>query len=160
VPTKSKSALHKIVKITHEIINALKFQLHPSCYMDNQKILPSTETIRHFHERALALCEPSHTGKNVSHRLVANQDISLYQANEVAPTDSYFKNILTPLLSLAAQKPDALATTRRYLGQWARWLKVGLSTIEGFENAVQTHLPSISSCWILGARVFTLGNRQ
>src|SRR3990167_9169768 len=29
VLTKSKTALRKVVKITHEVVNALKFQLHP-----------------------------------------------------------------------------------------------------------------------------------
>lgn len=87
VLTKSKSALRKIVKITHAVVNALKFQLHPlktyigkishgfnflAYYMDNQKILPSKETIRRFHERATALYEPSQTNNNVSRRSQKN----------------------------------------------------------------------------------------
>ena len=77
---------------------------------------------------------------------------SEYQVNEPAPTDAYFKDILTHLLSLAASRPDTLATLRRYVGQWARWLKLGLKTIEGFELHVQSLLPSIASCWMPGAR--------
>jgi hypothetical protein len=50
------------------------------------------------------------------------QDTSEYQVNEPAPTDEYFKTILTHLLALAAQKPDTLATLRRYVGQWT-WLR-------------------------------------
>lgn len=58
VLTSSKSALHKIVKLTHEVANTLKFQLHPcktyigkishgfnflAYYIGNQKILPFKE---------------------------------------------------------------------------------------------------------------------
>ena len=72
VLTKSKSALRKVVKRTHEVMRDLKLQLHPlktyigkisrdfnflAYYMDDQKILPSKETIRRFHERATALAE-------------------------------------------------------------------------------------------------------
>ncbi len=176
VLTKSKSALRKIVKITHEVMNALKLELHPlktyigkvshgfnflAYYMDHQKILPSKETIRRFHERVTALYEQSQNSRNVSRRYKKNsatsRDISLYQVSEAAPTDRYFKNILTHLLDLADKKPDALATTRRYVGQWARWLKLGLSTIKGFESSVQALLPSVSSCWTPGAKVPFLG---
>jgi hypothetical protein len=178
VLTKSKTALRKIIKITHEVVNTLKFQLHPSktyigkishgfnflgYYMDDQKILPSTETIRRFHERSSALYEPLQGNRSVSRRYKRNahgRDISEYHVNEPAPTDAYFKNVLTHLLSLAALKPDTLATLRRYVGQWARWLKLGLKTIEGFELHVQSLLPSIASCWMPGAQVLTLGNCQ
>jgi hypothetical protein len=166
VLTKSKTALRKIVKITHDIVNALKFQLHPSktyiskisngfnflgYYMDHEKILPSTETIRRFHERAAALYEPSQSNRNVSRRYkktASDRDISEYQVNEAAPTDAYFNDTLTHLLSLAASRPDVLANLRRYVGQWSRWLKLGLSTIKDFELSVQVFLPSISSCWM------------
>jgi len=178
VLTTSKTALRKVVKLTHQVLNALQFELHPSktyigkvshgfnflgYYMDDQKILPSTETIRRFLTRSSALYEPLQGNRNVSLRYKRNshgRDISEYQVNEQAPTDAYFKNILTHLLSLVAQTPDTLATLRRYVGQWARWLKLGLKTIEGFECHVQTLLPSIASCWMPGAQVLTLGNCQ
>ncbi len=83
------------------------------------------------------------------------RDISEYQVNEPAPTEVYFQNILTHLLALAANQPDTLVTMRRYVGQWARWLKLGLSTLEEFEENVQTFLPGIASCWMPGAKVFT-----
>ncbi len=170
VLTKSKTALRKVVKRTHEIMKALKFQLHPlktfigqitrgfnflAYYMDNQKILPAKETIRRFHERAAALYESPKTRKNVSRRYkkngAVNRDISVYQVNEAAPTDAYFKGTLTRLLTLAASKPDALAGMLRYIELWKRWLKLGLSTIEGFETYLQTLLPSIMSCWAAAA---------
>jgi hypothetical protein len=178
VLTTSKTALRKVVKLTHGVLNALQFQLHPrktyigkighgfnflGYYMDDQKILPSTETIRRFHERSSALYEPLQGNRNVSRRYKRNphgRDISEYQVNEPAPTDAYFKDILTHLLSLAASRPDTLATLRRYVGQWACWLKLGLKTIEGFELHVQTLLPGIASCWVPGAQVLTLGNCQ
>ena len=142
VLTKSKTALRKVIKITHEVVNTLNLQLHPSktyigkishgfnflgYYMDDQKILPSKETIRRFHERSSALCEPLQGNRNVSRQYKKNphdRDISEYQVNEPAPTDLYFKNILMHLLAKAALKPDTLATLRRYVGQWARWLKL------------------------------------
>jgi len=136
VLTKSKTALRKVVKKTHEILNDLKFQLHPSktyigkiargfnflgYYMDDQKMLPSIETIRRFHERATALYEPPQINKNVPVRrslksvggsrrykkMVSNRDISEYQVNEPAPTDAYFNNIIVHLLSLAASNLDS-----------------------------------------------------
>jgi len=175
VLTKSKTALRKVVKITHEVINSLQFQLHPcktyigkiskgfnflGFYMDDQKILPSKETIRRFHERATALYEPSQANRNISRRYKRNvhgRDVSEYQVNEPAPTEVYFQNILAHLLSLAAHKPDTLVIMRRYTGLWARWLKLGLSSLKAFEHSVQTLLPSIASCWGPGAKVFALG---
>lgn len=178
VLTTSKTALRKVIKMTHKVLNALKFQLHPSktyigkishgfnflgYYMDDQKIMPSQETIRRFHERATALYEQSQPNRNVSRRYKKTshgRDISVYQVNEPAPTDDYFQGILSHLLSLAAQRPDMIATMRRYVGQWTRWLKLGLSTIKEFESSVQSFLPTISSCWIAGAKVFALGTSQ
>lgn len=131
--------------------------------MDAQKILPSKKTIRRFHERSSALYERLQGNRNVSRRYNRkphSRDISEYQVNEPAPKDAYFKNILTHLSSLAAHNPETLATMRRYVGFWARWLKLGLTTIEGFENCVQALLPSIVSCWMPGAQVLTLDNCQ
>jgi len=153
VLTRSKTALRKVVKITRGF-NFLGY------YMDDQKMLPSTETIRRFHERSLALYEPSQANRNVSRRYKRNphgRDISAHQATEPAPTEAYFQNILNRLLSLAAQKPDTLATMRRYVDQWCRWLKLGLTTIKEFDTCVQTLLPSLSACWGPGAKMLTLG---
>jgi hypothetical protein len=91
-------------------------------------------------------------------KTVSNRDISEYQVNEPAPTDAYFNNVIVHLLSLAASKPDTFAAMRRYVGQWSRWLKLGLSTIKEFETYVLTFLPGITSCWMPGSNVFTLGN--
>jgi len=138
VLTKSKTALRKVVKLTHQILNGLQLKLHPSktyigkishgfnflgYYLDDQKILPSKETIRRFHERAVALYEPSSGNRNISRRYKRNphqRDISEYQVNEPAPTEAYCQTILRHLLALAARQGDALATMRRYVGQWAR----------------------------------------
>lgn len=174
VLTKSKTALRKVVKITHKVIQELKFQLHPSktyigkiCngfnflayYMDHQKILPSTETIRCFHERALALYETSQGKRDRPnpYKRMVDRDISEYQVNEPAPIDAYFQHILAHLLSLAGASSDTVASLRRHFGQWTCWLKLGLSTINDFETCVTNHLPSISSCWMKGAKVFSLG---
>ena len=127
--------------------------------MNDQKILPSKETLRRFYERALALYEPPQINRNVSRRCkktVSKRDISEYQVSEAAPTDAYFQSIIAHLLSLAAQKPDAFAAMRKYIGQWSRWLKLGMSSIKEFETYVLTLLPSLSACWRPGAEVFTL----
>jgi RNA-directed DNA polymerase len=168
VLTKSKTALRKIIKITHDVMNTLKFQLHPTktfigkikkgfnflgYYMDFETILPATETIRRAFERTAALYETSQK-RNISRRykrMTSDRDISEYQTNEPAPTDAYFQNTLNHLLSLAAYKPDVVARMRRYLGQWACWLKLGLSTNNVFETCVQTQLPGIYLCWTPGA---------
>jgi RNA-directed DNA polymerase len=167
VLTKTKTALRKVVKITHEVVNNLQLQLHPSktyigkishgfnflsYYMDDQKILPSKETIRRFHERGTALYEPSQGNRNVSRQHKGNphgRDISEYLVNEPAPTEADVQSIFAQLSALATHKPGTLATLRNYIRKWASWLKLGLSTLEEFEHCVQTLLPSIFSCWML-----------
>jgi RNA-directed DNA polymerase len=154
VLTKTKTALRKVVKKTHEVINNLQLQLHPAktyigkiargfnflgYYMDDQKILPSKETIRRFHERSTVLYEPSSGNRNVSRRSRRNphgRDISEYHANEPAPTEADVQNIFTHLLALAARSPDTLATLRRYVRKWTCWLKLGLSSLKELEQCV------------------------
>lgn len=164
VLTKSKTALRKVIKRTHEVLNGLKLSLHPTktyigkisrgfnflgYYMDDEKILPSQETLRRFHERSVALYEQSHLPRRYKKK-VPDRDISQYQANEAAPTNGYFQEILRALRTMMRKKPEIGAMLRRYLGQWARWLKLGLSAIAGFESDVQTQLPSLFSCWSQG----------
>lgn len=171
VLTKSKTALRKVVKLTHKVLKTLKFHLHPmktyigkishgfnflGYYMDDQKILPSQETLRRFHERSTALYEHSHLSRRYKKNL-PDRDISLYQANEAAPTNVSFQEILRDLQMMACKKPELGAALQRYLGQWARWLKLGLSTIVAFESDVQTQLPCLFSCWSAGA--IPLGDR-
>jgi hypothetical protein len=169
VLTKSKTALRIVIKKTHDVMNGVKFQLHPTktyigkisngfnflaFYMDLEKILPATETIRRALERVAALYESS-PKKNVSHRhkrTTSDRDISEYHVNEPAPTNEFFTNTLNHLLSLAASKPDILGVMRRYIGQWARWTKIGLSTIKDFEHYVQVFLPDIFSLWMSRAK--------
>ena len=171
VLTKSKTALRKVVKRTHQIIREQKLHLHPmktyigkishgfnflAYYFDDKKILPAKETIRRFHERANALYERPLT-RTISRRYqktAAGRDISLYQVNEAPPSDDYFKNFLLSLLALASSNPDKVKRLRRYVGQWARWLKLGLSSIEAFAVSVQTALPSLFSCWSQGTSAF------
>ena len=57
-------------------------------------------------------------------------------------------------------EPGTLATLRHYVGQWARCLKLGLSTLKEFELNVQILLPSIALCWMPGAKVFSSGSCQ
>jgi hypothetical protein len=109
--------------------------------MDDQKILPPKETIRRAYERASALYEPSQGNRNISRQRKGNshgRDISEYQVNEPAPTEEEGQNIFARLMALAANVPGTLATLRKHIGQWARWLRLGISTIKSFETSVQT----------------------
>ena len=120
--------------------------------MDDKKILPAKETIKRFHERAIALYEQSQDPGKTRHykKNTTERDISLYQVNEEAPTNAEFQNILTQLWCLTAKLPDTLAIMRRYIGQWSRWLKIGLTSLNEFMTSVETHLPGIFSCWTPG----------
>ena len=169
VLTKSKTALRKVIKITHQVVNDLKFQLHPmktyigkishgfnflAYYMDPQKILPSQETIRRFHERATALYEQPPGSKKLSRRYrdqAHGRDISLYPVHEAPPTDQQLQQSFTALLARVSNMPDLLRRMRWYIGQWARWLKLGLSMLEEFALCVQSYLPCLFSCWTPGA---------
>ncbi len=44
---------------------------------------------------------------------------------------------------MISHQPDTMKRMRRYLGQWSRWLKLGLTTIKEFATSVETHLPSL-----------------
>ena len=61
-----------------------------------------------------------------------------------------FQNILTQLWKMTAKLPDTLAIMRRYIGQWSRWLKIGLTSLNEFMTSVEIHLPGIFSCWTPG----------
>ena len=158
--TKSKTALRKVVKITHDVLNSLKFEMHPtktfigkidkgfnflSYYMDHQKILPSTETIRRFSERAAMLYEQSHLSRRHK-KMCPYRDISMYQVNEQAPDDVYMTSILSTLRDKAVNNPDYMVKIRRYLGKWANWIKSGLSEIIELEQAIREWLPSLWAC--------------
>jgi hypothetical protein len=179
VLTRSKSALRKVVKRTHEVMRDLKFQLHPlktyigkisrgfnflAYYMDDQKILPSTETIRRFHERATALYETPQSGHNHTPRrrrhtpkTVASRDISEYLVSEAAPTNAYLEGVLQNLLALAARSPETLAAMRRRFSLWKSWLKFGMSTIEEFATSVQNFLPCMFSGFMQEAPAPVMG---
>ncbi len=164
---KSKTALRKVVRRTHKIIAELKLHLHSSktyigkisqgftflaYYFEHKKILLAKETIRRFHERASALYErpPRKTNSRRYQKKAETRDISLYQVNEAPPCDDYFKNLLLSLRAQASSDLDKTKRLRRYIDQWTRWLKLGLSSIETFASCVQTSLPSLFSCWSLG----------
>ena len=162
--TKHKSALRKVVKTTHRIVNDLKLRLHPSktfigkisrgfnflgYYMDDKTILPSKETVRRFQERATAHYVPSQANENVSHRhkrKATDRNISEYLTIEAAPTDADFVNIMTQL-SAAAQKNGTAAKLRMYVQKWTRWLRNGLGDIFHFEACVRSLMPSIADYW-------------
>lgn len=173
VLTKSKTALRKVIKRTHQIINSQKLHLHPmktyigkirqgfnflGYYFDDKKILPAKETIRRFHERAAALYERPQ--KNITSqrymKSLNTRDISLYQVDEPAPKDEDFKNILFPLLA-ASKQPERLKRLRKYIDQWTCWLKLGLTMIKELETCVHAFLPSLFSHWSAGAQTKSSG---
>ena len=178
VLTKTKTALRKVIKKIHEVVNNLHLQLHPlktyigkisngfnflGYYMDDQKILPSKETIRRFQERGSVLYEQSLHNRKVSNHYRRNshgRDISEYQVNEAAPTEEDVRNIFKQLLALARNRSDILATLWNYVRKWTAWTKSGLSKTKEFEESVQTFLPSLFSCWRPDDEGFTSGYCQ
>lgn len=165
--TKSKTALRKVVKLTHQIVKAQKLELHPTktyigkishgfnflgYYFDDNKLLPSQESIRRLKERAYALYEQAPTTTRRHKRAASRgRDISEYQADEEQPNDEYFKNFLITLRALISHQPDKEKWLRRYLAQWQHWVFLGLSTIKGFLADVETHLPSLLHVRGMGA---------
>lgn len=132
--------------------------------MDDQKILPSKETIRRFHERASALYETPQSGNNHTiHRLrhpsktATRWDISEYLVNESAPTNAYMEGVLQNLLDMAARSPNTLAALRRRFDLWKSWLRFGMTTIEDFVTSVQNFLPCMLSCYMQESAAPTMG---
>ena len=164
VCTKSKTALRKVIKRTHQIMQDLHFQLHPmktyigkishgfnflGYYMDAQKILPSQETIRRFYERTAArYAPPLEDSPRRSHN--PGRDISLYPANEAAPCNSMFEEILTAIMENSFNDRDVIQRMQQYVCQWTRWLRIGLSTVDEYLYSVQVFIPSLFSCWSEG----------
>jgi hypothetical protein len=158
--TKSKTALRKVIKQTHNILNTLKLQLHPTktyignishgfnflgYYMDDQKILPSQETIRRFSERSSVLYEHAPASRRYK-RNRTDRDTSHYYVNESAPTEASFSMLCAMQYEKAKHQPDIMARLRKYLGQWANWLKCGL-TESPLVRCVFHHLPTLYACW-------------
>ena len=118
---KTKTALRKVVKLTHKIVGSLKLELHPTktyigkishgfnflgYYFDDKKILPSKESFRRFYERAYARYAQS-SEKDLARRYkktVSPRDISLYHVDEKAPSDDEFKTFLVKRLCKALHK--------------------------------------------------------
>ena len=118
--------------------------------MDDQKILPSKETIRRFRERAAPLYETPQAGHASRRRqqTAAPPDISEYSVSEPPPSNEYLEGVIQHLMSLAARSSDALAAMRRRFGLWISWLKSGLSTIGDFATSVQNLMPCMFSCFM------------
>lgn len=158
--TVSKTALRKIIKLTHRVVQSLQLRLHPKktyigkishgfnflgYFMDHEKILPAKETIRRFLERGeqrislrtAALYErPHNQSKSRRCKEPVNRDISDYSVNEEPPTDAYFQNIIAHLLSLSSKRPGVEAETRQYVRRWVCWLEQGLSSCAEFATSV------------------------
>ena len=132
VLTKTKTALRKVVKLTHQIVNSQGLQLHPTktyigkikhgfnflaYYFDETKLLPAKETLRRFQERAVALYEqpPGPSSKHHPRRAVHQRDVSEYHVNEAAPCDTELRDFLISLFKRAAKNPDILKRMRRYV---------------------------------------------
>jgi hypothetical protein len=169
VLTKSKTALRKIIKVTHRVVNELKLQLHPTknfigkisrgfnflgYYMDHQTILPSRETLRRLSERlsekAARYADPP--SNNISRRYKKNppdRDISEYATDEPAPDDMDFQKILNLVVGGAA-KSGQVATMRTHLRSWTLWLRSGLNDLKLFHTSVAAVLPSLAACWAPG----------
>jgi len=64
-----------------------------------------------------------------------------------ATTDEMLKDIITSLLDNTYDVQDVSKRIQKYIRQWARWVRIGLSTVEAFIHSINAHLPSLSSCW-------------
>jgi RNA-directed DNA polymerase len=160
VLTYSKTALRKVIKKTHEILRHLQLTLHPlktyigkishgfnflGYYMDDQTLLPSRETIRRFHGRASVLYEhPSLTPSQRHRKLSSVRDHSEYPVHESAPDDSMFKEVIVSILRKAMTSTAVEKRLRRYIGQWTRWLRLGIETESSLIASVTSHLPSLA----------------
>lgn len=175
VLTHTKTALRKVIKETHRILTELRFTMHPTktyigkishgfnflgYYMDNQKILPSKETIRRYEERATALYEQGpvadHQQKKGSgrsknrrrHKTAHGRDISEYSVNEEPPQESEWVNFddRYPERLGDPQSVRTLAQLRTYLLRWARWLALGLGEVQAFfTRCLLRHMPTLAA---------------
>lgn len=163
VLTHTKTALRRVIKLTHQILGELHLTLHPlktyigkishgfnflGYYMNDQTLLPSKETIRRFHERTLVLYEhPTEPMKRLRHKI--GRDTSDYYVNERTPKESEVKEILTSISSLCnnTSRPMASQRIRRYIDQWARWVRVGLMSSTTFIQSSRNCLPSLFTLW-------------
>ncbi len=166
VLTHSKTALRKIIRKTHAILQGLHLSLHPlktyigkiangfnflGYYMDTHRLLPSTETILRFHERALVLYEhPTEPLKRLRH--TPKRDISEYSAHEPPPNDHEFRSRLVALLHRGGNSRHALKASRRirgYLDQWTRWIRVGLVGNTQLISSTQVWMPELYQIWLI-----------
>ena len=173
VLTYTKTALRKVIKQTHQILKELRFTLHPTktyigkishgfnflgYYMDDQKILPSKETIRRYEERATALYEQGPvagkgSGKSKKnrrrHKTAHGRDISEYHVNEEPPQEQEWVNFKHNRYLDNPGDPRSvrtLAQLRVYLSRWARWLAIGLGEVQAFfMRCLLRHMPTLAA---------------
>jgi hypothetical protein len=161
VLTKSKTSLRNIIKITHQVMNDLKLQLHPmktyigkishgfnilGYYIDPHKILPSQESIRRFHERATALYEqPPNTKRVRRYRGAHDRDISLYPVNEAPPTNQQLQEYFSELLTRASSMPDRVGGHGTVNPPIYMLLKLIFSKLEEFVRSIKHRAPTPSN---------------
>jgi hypothetical protein len=126
-------------------------------YMDDQKILPSKETIRRYEERATALYEHGPVAKKGwgksknrrRHKTAHGRDISEYQVNEAPPQETEWVNFKHNRMNDMPENPRSvrtLAQLRVYLSRWARWLAIGLGEVQAFfMECLQWHMPTLAA---------------
>jgi hypothetical protein len=164
--TKSKTALRRIIKLTHDTLRQIHLTLHPTktyigkiahgvnflgYFVDHHRLLPSKETLRRFHERAVVLYEhPTEPLKRLRH--TSERDISEYSAHEPPPNDNEMNEILTSLLQRGGNSRwDILSSKRirRYIDQWTRWVRVGFMNSGELLSSTKDELPSLYDLWRL-----------
>lgn len=149
--------LRKVIKKTHAILNALCLELHPTktyvgkiqkgfnflgYFFQPKMLLPSTESIRRFHERSRV--RYAQVSKVRTHDV---RDVSNYHVNERAPCDDDITNPLFALLCQIANDPDRVTLLHRYLQKWSRWFKAGLAECDDFISSVTEKLPCLALMW-------------
>ena len=164
--TQSKTALRRVIKLTHTTLQQLHLTLHPTktyigkiargvnflgYFVDHHRLLPSKETLRRFHERAVVLYEhPTEPLKRL--RKKPGRDISEYSAREAPPSDNEMKEILTSLFQRGGNSRwdiKASKRIRRYLDQWIRWVRVGFINAEDLLSSTKDEIPSLYDLWQL-----------
>jgi hypothetical protein len=58
--------------------------------------------------------------------------------------------LLSKIVKNAENKPEILKRLRKYLNQWARWIKLGLTDLEPFIKSVENHLSTLDKIWNKG----------
>ena len=162
VLTKTKTALRKVIKITHRILNHLQFTLHPTktyigaihkgfhflgYHFKPDQLLPSKESLRRSKNKIAVLYEDTCRGRKTK-RYKTDHASSNYYVDEPPPTRDSFKEYLRFFHQKIKQAPNPAVThvLQRYIKKWAHWIKIGLNDTH-LSESVKRKLPELDALW-------------